>query len=54
MQIDFLGIQAFLAVAESGSFAMAAARFDFIPREELPWVMGRGLSRLLRWAEPDR
>lgn len=26
MQIDFLGIQAFLAVAESGSFAMAAAR----------------------------
>lgn len=26
MQIDFLGIQAFLAVVESGSFAMAAAR----------------------------
>lgn len=26
---------------------------DFIPREELPWVMGRGLSRLLRWEEPD-
>jgi DNA-binding transcriptional LysR family regulator len=26
VQIDFLGIQAFLAVAESGSFAMAAAR----------------------------
>lgn len=26
MQIDFLGIQAFLAVVESGSFAMAASR----------------------------
>lgn len=26
MQIDFLGIQAFLAVAESGSFGLAAAR----------------------------
>jgi DNA-binding transcriptional LysR family regulator len=26
VQIDFLGIQAFLAVAESGSFALAAAR----------------------------
>jgi DNA-binding transcriptional LysR family regulator len=26
LQIDFLGIQAFLAVAESGSFALAAAR----------------------------
>lgn len=22
---------------------------DFIPREELPWVMGQGLSQLLRW-----
>jgi len=26
---------------------------DFIPGEELPWVMGRSLSRLLRWAEPQ-
>jgi predicted TIM-barrel fold metal-dependent hydrolase len=25
---------------------------DFIPRDELPWVMGRGLSRVLKWAEP--
>jgi predicted TIM-barrel fold metal-dependent hydrolase len=25
---------------------------DFIPREELPWVMGRGLSRVLGWKEP--
>jgi len=28
-------------------------QLDFIPADELPWVMGRGLSRLLHWAEPD-
>jgi hypothetical protein len=25
---------------------------DFIPAAELPWVMGRALSDLLRWPEP--
>ena len=25
---------------------------DFIPADELPWVMGRALSQLLGWKEP--
>ena len=39
------------------SYREAVAHFlhelDFIPRQDLPWVMGGALSKLLRWPEPQ-